>query len=200
MEAATDQFARNGFDAARTQAIADAAGVNKAMIYYHFRDKEHLYTEILSNQFVEILSQLFPVLLNQQLPARQKLVVIAESYHRLLSTHPQLRALLLKELAAGGSRLSVIISMVKEGVPGLDFEQVFLQIEKMIESGDLNRNDPRQILLNMISLTVFPFLARPLLENIWGLSPEEFTELIDARPAAVTDLLERGLFASKEVG
>ena len=76
VDAASDQFAEKGFDGARTQAIADAAGVNKAMLYYHFRDKEHLYTEVLSHQFVEILSQIFPILLSQELPARQRVIAI----------------------------------------------------------------------------------------------------------------------------
>ncbi len=199
MDAASGQFAEKGFDGARTQAIADAAGVNKAMLYYHFRDKEHLYTEVLSHKFVEILSHIFPVLLNRELPARQRLTAIATTYHHFLSNNPQLRALILKELAAGGSRLGGVVEKVREGIPGLDFEQVFSQIGRLIDSGDLHRQDPRQILLHMISLTIFPFLARPLLENIWGLSSDEFIELMEARPASVVDLLEQGLFTSREV-
>ena len=199
VEAASGQFAEKGFEGARTQAIADSASVNKAMLYYHFRDKEHLYTEVLSHQFVEILSQIFPILLSQELPARQRLIAIATTYHHFLSNHPQLRALILKELAAGGSRLGSVLEKVREGIPGLDFEQVFSQIEMLIDSGDLHRQDPRQILLHMISLTIFPFLARPLLENIWGLSSDEFVDLMEARPAAVVDLLEQGLFTSREV-
>ncbi len=199
VDAAAGQFAEKGFDGARTQAIADAAGVNKAMLYYHFRNKEHLYSEVLSHQFVEILSHIFPVLLNRELPARQRLMAIATTCHHVLSNNPQLRALILKELAAGGSRLEGVAEKVREGIPGLDFEQVFSQIERLIDSGDLRRQDSHQILLHMISLTIFPFLARPLLENIWGLSPDEFVELMEARPAAVVDLLEHGLIASKEV-
>lgn len=199
MDAASGQFAEKGFDGARTQAIADAAGVNKAMLYYHFRDKEHLYTEVLSHQFVEILSHIFPILLSRELPARQRLTAIVTTYHHFLSDHPQLRALILKELAAGGSRLGGVVEKIRESIPGLDFEQVFSQIGKLIDSGDLHRQDPRQILLHMISLTIFPFLARPLLEKIWGLSSVEFVELMEARPVAVVNLLEQGLFTSREV-
>lgn len=199
MEAASSHFAERGFDGARTQAIADEAGVNKAMLYYHFRDKEHLYIEILSNNLIEIFSQIFPTFLQQELPVRERLLRIAAAYHLFLSTHPQLRALILQELAAGGARLGDVLEKVTGSVPGLDIEQVFMGIRSLMDSGELRQGDPRQVLLHLLSLTIFPFFARPLLETIWGLSPPEFEEVMKDRPAAVADLLDQGLFTRQEV-
>ena len=45
--AAADAFSRRGFDGVAVDDIARAAGVNKAMIYYHFDDKLALYRDIV---------------------------------------------------------------------------------------------------------------------------------------------------------
>ena len=49
--AASHEFAERGYEAARVDRIAAAAGVNKAMLYYHFGSKLALYTEILRDMF-----------------------------------------------------------------------------------------------------------------------------------------------------
>src|SRR6266700_1486367 len=52
LDAALREFAAHGLAGARTEAIASAAGVNKALLYYYFDSKEKLYTAAL-----EMISQ-----------------------------------------------------------------------------------------------------------------------------------------------
>lgn len=54
LEAGRDAFARHGLLGARVDVIADAAGVNKQLIYYHFGDKEGLYKAVLEAAYADI--------------------------------------------------------------------------------------------------------------------------------------------------
>lgn len=198
LEAATVHFAQKGFEGARTQAIADDAGVNKAMLYYHFQDKEHLYRETLTSIFGSLFQQIFPVLMRGDLPARDRLLSVAGIYQQYLLEHPDLRSLMLRELAAGGANLKRVLSEQLGQIPGGGVEQLFTQIQGMIDAGQIRSGDPRQIFLHIISLIIFPFVARPLLETVWDLTPQEYSALLEGRIQAITDLLDHGLFISKE--
>lgn len=198
LEAATVHFAQKGFEGARTQAIADDAGVNKAMLYYHFRDKEHLYRETLTNIFGSLFQQIFPVLMYGEQPARDRLLSVAGIYQRYLLEHPDLRSLMLRELAAGGENLKRVLGEQLQTLPGGGVDRLFMQIQGMIDAGQIRPGDPRQIFLHVISLIIFPFVARPLLETVWDLTYQEYSDLLEDRIGAITDLLDRGLFTSKE--
>jgi AcrR family transcriptional regulator len=198
LAAATRQFAEKGFDGARTQAIADEAGVNKAMLYYHFQDKEHLYREMLTGHFQIIVGQVFPALMQPDQDARDRILTIVAAYLGFLREHPHVRALMLHEFAAGGERLKTVAMAMFESIPGFDAERVLARIGSMMAAGEIRQGDPRQLFLHILSLTIFPFAARPLLETIWRLEPEEYDELIAERVGAITDLFDNGLFIGKE--
>src|ERR1700730_10193304 len=73
LQAAAKEFAEHGIAGARTDAIAREAGVNKALLYYYFRDKETLYGAVLDNVFGG-LTQSIQEALSSDLPPREKLL------------------------------------------------------------------------------------------------------------------------------
>ncbi len=198
VEAATRHFAEKGYEGARTQAIADDAGVNKAMLYYHFRDKEHLYREMLTGHFQVIFTQVFPTFMAPDLEARKRVLTIVEAYLGFLRRNPRVRSLLLHELAAGGPYLTSVVRTLFNEMTDFDVERIFSQIGAMMEAGGVRPGDPRQFFLHILSLTIFPFAARPLLESIWQMGPDEYDELMTERVEAIADLFDNGLFAGKE--
>src|SRR5262245_56383771 len=72
LKAAVREFAREGVAGARTDAIARSAGVNKALLYYYFKDKEALYQAVLDEVFSGARSVIQNAL-SQELPPRQRL-------------------------------------------------------------------------------------------------------------------------------
>jgi AcrR family transcriptional regulator len=198
LAAATRHFAERGFDGARTQAIADEAGINKAMLYYHFRGKEHLYQETLIHNFLGLFQQVFPLFLQRDHPAGERLLAITELYHRFMDANPQVRSIMLRELAAGGEHLKPIVERVLGSIPGLDGPRAMGEVSWMMEQGEIREGDPRQVFLHIISLTIFPYAARPLLEILWDLEPGEFDAIIARRPAAIADLITHGLIVDQE--
>src|SRR4051794_25250220 len=63
LTAAMAEFANQGIAGARTDAIAEAAGVNKALLYYYFEDKEGLYRACLEHVFNSLMERVRPVLI-----------------------------------------------------------------------------------------------------------------------------------------
>src|SRR6202049_3829173 len=79
LQAAAQEFAGLGIAGARTDAIARAAKVNKALLYYYFKDKETRYGAVLDHAFSGMKAKVFQAL-DSDLPPRQKIMAYAGAY------------------------------------------------------------------------------------------------------------------------
>src|SRR4051794_36711167 len=89
LDAADEIFVRRGVDGARMQEIADHAGVNKALLHYHFRSKAELARAV----WLRIASSFAPGILEMMtsdLPLNDKIDRFVEAYHARLTRHPYL--------------------------------------------------------------------------------------------------------------
>src|SRR5512135_3012381 len=87
LKAAIREFAGEGVAGARTDAIARAARVNKALLYYYFKDKEALYGAALEEVFAELAHRLNEVL-DTHLPPRQTMLQYAGTYFDYIASNP----------------------------------------------------------------------------------------------------------------
>src|SRR4051794_18908504 len=86
LEAAAREFAEHGIAGARTDAIAREAGVNKALLYYYFKDKETLYGAVLDNAFAGLKTTVFQVL-DGSLPPREKILAYVGAYFDFIAAN-----------------------------------------------------------------------------------------------------------------
>jgi AcrR family transcriptional regulator len=101
LAAATEEFADNGFFGARTQAIADAAAVNKAMLHYYFRSKENLYSQVIKAAFGRILKQVGRAWLGPE-PMTERVEMVIDSYMDSYEKNPGFLKIVLREVVDGG--------------------------------------------------------------------------------------------------
>ncbi len=109
LDAALEIFSDVGFEGARMDRIAEKAGVNKAMIYYHIGDKKALYAQVLHHVFGDMTSRLANNISKVASPAENISVYI----HSILETfekHPFLPSIMMREMASGGSHLPDIVT------------------------------------------------------------------------------------------
>src|SRR5512133_1151963 len=104
LAAATDEFALKGFDGASVDTIAKRAGVNKAMIYYHFKSKERLYLEILGAVFTAVGERTGEIA-SSTAAAEEKIVAFVAALSATLDARPHLPAMMMREAAEGARRL-----------------------------------------------------------------------------------------------
>lgn len=160
LEAAKTVFIAKGMDGARMQEIADEAGINKALLHYYFRSKERLFEAIFS-QIVKFAFPEITRIIASDEPVISKIEQVIDAYLGLLLKHPFIPGFIMKELSRDPSGLFKMITKF-----GFNPQVIFGQIQKAMDNGEIKQMDPRHLIVNIISMCVFPFAARPILNHL----------------------------------
>src|SRR5690554_1392940 len=161
LAAAQSVFIRKGMDGTRMKEIADEAGINKALLHYYFRSKQKLFEAIFEKAFTQILPDIINMVESDK-NFIEKLNIFIDNYFDLLMKNPFLPGFILTEINRDSD---LIVSVFrKHGVN----PSVFLEVaKKEMGKGNIRKMDPRELLINILALCIFPFAARPLLEIIF---------------------------------
>ena len=191
LKAAVREFAQEGVAGARTEAIARSAGVNKALLYYYFKDKEALYRAVLDQVFGGVRAAIHNALA-QELSPREKLASYVRAHFDYIASNPLYPRIVQAEFLRAGHDPSRLQRVAKEY-----FQPVFLEISALLkagaQSGDFRQVDPVHFIPSMISVIVFYFNTAPIMKLMTGndpMSPERLAE----RRAAVVDFISAALF------
>jgi AcrR family transcriptional regulator len=190
LEAALDEFVQFGLAGARVDRIAGTAGINKAMIYYHFDSKEDLYLKVLETQIKARVAAVAEVFQSGK-DLETLLGFVAETYYRFLAPGSKLAPLFLREMASGGERLKRIL-------PDLALHKALPQklravIDKGKAEGRYRDIDVRQAAVSFAGMCFFYLLAGPLVSEVWEI--EDAEKFREERPKAIVDLFMRGMEA-----
>lgn len=195
LDAARQVFSNRGTAGARTQEIADAAGVNKALIHYYFRTKDTLAQAVFQRELAALLQ---PVLktLGSQLPLQDKVHTVIGLYLDKLSAFPQLPGYVLAETHFHPERLdeffAAAVGSSPEAATAPVLQNLGRQIDQATAAGTMRSISPHQFMANLISLCVFPFAARPLLTRVTG-GEKEFDAFLSERRTTLADFFLGGL-------
>lgn len=177
------------------QEIADAAGINKALIHYYFKNKDTLAAAVFQRELGTLVRPVLTTLASD-LDLDAKVERVVEIYMERLPALPQMPGYLLAEMHFHPERLSELMSSIAETEPQAMAERVFdrlgRQIDEAVAEGRMAPISPHQFLVNLVSLCVFPFAARPLLSFVMGGS-EPFDAMIDERRRSLARFVTRGL-------
>jgi AcrR family transcriptional regulator len=190
LEAARSVFMRDGYHGARMQEIADAAGINKALLHYYFKSKDRLFERIFTEAFTSFIPRVYEIFLG---PATviEKLEAYVDAYLLLLQERPYLPAFIFQEMNRDADRL---FSMLFSGMQGpLPFAALFRQAADEMAVGRLRHMDPREILINTMALCVFPYIARPMMQRFLLGSDAEYKLMLEQRRRSVKTFLRNAL-------
>ncbi len=193
--AAAKEFAELGVAGARTDAIAREAGVNKALLYYYFRDKDTLYGAVLDDAFSGLKSAVFQVL-DSDLPPREKILAYAGAYFDFIASNQMYPRLMQREMMrAKEGQSQQMDRLIKNYIQPI-FARVSLLIQEGIKSREFRAVNPAHFVPSMIAVIVFYFSGAPMLQKIVGFNPLT-PERIAERRAAVLDFISAALFVPK---
>ena len=188
LEAAKHVFITQGMAGARMQDIADAAGINKAMLHYYFRNKEKLFETIFSEAFENLFPKLFSILESDQ-PVFTKIELICSAYINQMQATPYLPTFVLSEInRQPDTFLKKIWSKRKPPIKA--FANM---VETAIKQKEIQPINPLQLLLNIISLSIFPYMAKPLLQHVSGISKKQFDAMMEERKKTVPQIIIQSL-------
>jgi TetR/AcrR family transcriptional regulator len=190
LQAAIREFAREGIAGARTDAIAKAAKVNKALLYYYFHDKDALYGAALDHVFQERNRRLMPVLA-ADIPPGEKILRYVGAFFDYLAENPAHREMVQRELfnVPRRGQMQRIVKLYMRPM----FEEMVKVVRQGISTGIFRPIDPMQFIPSMAAVVVQYFSSAAFLKlmtNEDPLSPEKLA----ARRAAVLDFISAALF------
>lgn len=170
-------FHRKGYSATRTRDIADEADVNVALINYYFRSKEKLFDIIMSETLEIFFESLASVFNDQSSTLEEKIDLLVEKYLELLKTQPEIPGFILSEIQKNAKGL--VHHMHLRDIVIKSY--LFKQIRERMGDAVFSENFMIQNMMNIIGLIVFPFIGRPMLNEIFDLDDARFQALIDER-------------------
>lgn len=185
-EAARVVFTRKGFAATRTRDIAEEAGMNLALLNYYFRSKEKLFELIMMEKMSNFFGAIVPIFNNNDLSLEEKIANISGNYIDLLMDNPDLPIFVLSEL-----RLNTGQFVTKLPIQRLSDSSMMKQIRE--RRPELH---PSQFLMNVLGLTVFPFIMKPVLEQSGLLSERAFQVQMAQRKKLIPKWVKAMLKAS----
>lgn len=192
LEAALKAFAQKGRDGARMQEIADAAGINKAMLHYYFRSKDKLYAEVFGYVMRRFLAA-FGEALRGADTFREMLRLFIGAYIDFVWSNPDILRLVVQENLAGGAVMSAHIRSFVE-TNDLAPPRLFGRwVAEAVARGEIRPVDPVHLLLTTVSGCALPFLVAPMVR---GFNPEAVADwgaFVQARKQHLFEVLYEGL-------
>ncbi len=174
--AASKVFTEKGFSGARTRDIAEEAGINLALLNYYFRTKEKLFEQVMKVKIVLLFGQIIPIVTNEKTSLDEKIDFASSKYFDILTKNPNLPIFVLSEIQKKTSDVKSILPFEKV----LNNSYLMKQIKE--RKPDVN---PFHFLLNFLSMTVFPFLGKPILQSFDLMNDAEFQKFVEERKTMV---------------
>jgi TetR/AcrR family transcriptional regulator len=177
LEAARKVFVMKGMYGARMQDIADEAGINKALLHYYFRNKEMLFEKI----FMEAAGKLFPrinAIFIADEPLFTKIEKFCDEYINVVLENPYLPLFVLNEMNQNPVYFFNKLWNEKQRPEPSKF---LTQIQEEVAKGTIKNISPLQLLMNLLSMTIFPFIGKPIFQMTLGIDELQWRMIIEQR-------------------
>lgn len=178
ISAADNLFTQKGYAATKTREIADEAGVNLALLNYYFGSKENLYKKVVHEKFKMLLGAIGPVLSDETVSIEDKIKSITGNYTKLLLENEELPIFILNELTVNKELFKDITQNARQIAQPVIDNQLKERNFKMSAS---------DIIVNTLSLTMFPFVAKPLIVSSGLVKEEEFVGFVSERKEKILE-------------
>jgi TetR/AcrR family transcriptional regulator len=189
LEAAKKVFLLRGLDGARTQEIADEAGINKAMLHYYFRNKDRLFQMVFDSISSKVIPDLTAIV-EQDLPISVTLDRIIHRYIDFIAENPKVPLFLISELSKDPERIKNLLNQTQNFSKMQNFGVKLMQ---EMQAGTIKQINPLHLMLNVISMCIFPFIAQPMVQQIMKISDEDYAFVLSQRKDEVSQFIHAAL-------
>lgn len=184
LDAANSVFQEKGLYGARMQEIADKAGINKALLHYYYRSKEKLF-ETVFRAAVSLMAPKIKNIIASDKHLFDKIRCFTDEYISFLSNHAFLPAFVINELNKNPKLIQDLF--IRE--IGDSFQKLKSDVQILVDKDELKPIDVEQMLVNMISMSLFPIVAKPLLKTMFNKTETEYQNFLDVRKKMVADMI-----------
>lgn len=176
-EAARALFMQKGYDGTKTRDIAEKAGINLALLNYYYRSKEKLFNKIMMEALTLFMNTIFKIFQDEKTTLEQKFELISAKYIDRIKRNPDIPYFVLNELR---TRPESFLQKVSKGRRVEEFV-IFKQLVERMGPEKVKQINPYHIMTNLMSLTLFPFLSKPMMKMMTGIENAEFNRMMEER-------------------
>jgi TetR/AcrR family transcriptional regulator len=190
LNAARCEFLCKGYDGTRMRSIAERAEINKGLLHYYFKSKDSLLAEVFAETFVELFQNL-----NQAVASSDDLFTqireVVSVYTDFMAKHSDLPYFIISELKRDSE--SHIKRMNQGGIKS-PFKSIQLAIEKARSENKIHESvQADQLVMNMISLVLFPVVAKQMVMFMHKISETQHKQMLIERKKTVSEFLIRAI-------
>jgi TetR/AcrR family transcriptional regulator len=184
-------FAQKGYSGASTQEIAEAAGVNKRLIFYYFKSKDKLYMATLEDFFnqVERFLKNFEIRKEDISDRWLALLRFSDNITRFISQQQEPVMIMMREIMDEGPLLDQITECYIR--PTFTAAESYLKVI-LGEDGNSQGRGIQHLLLSLGGANLLYFIALPLLAKVWDVDPND-PEIIEERKQELRKFILRSL-------
>jgi TetR/AcrR family transcriptional regulator len=184
LAAAKKVFLEKGMSGARMQDIADEAGINKAMLHYYFRNKEKLFDMIFHEAASQFLPQVNSIFESDG-SLFEKIRMFCQAYIDTMLQNPYLPLFVLNEV----NKQPHLFVKKMWGGQTPQIGKFIAQVEEEVRKGTIRPVGPAHLLMNMLSMCIFPFIGKPLWQIASGMDELQFRYMMEQRKTEVPSFI-----------
>jgi TetR/AcrR family transcriptional regulator len=161
IKAAYEVFIEKGLEGARMQEIADRAGINKALLHYYFRSKEHLFDAIFQETIQRIIPQ-FGEIIKSKKTIEEMLQALLEFYNNFFIENPYMPQFFFHEIWQNPDRMAGLIKSQE-----INPEELVSTLKDKLPPFYKSDFFPQHMMANTMGMLLFPHIARPLFQRLF---------------------------------
>jgi len=188
-ESATEVFMEKGMDGTRMQDIANRAGINKSLLHYYYRTKDHLFNAVFEMIAGKLFEKFAPVF-DEKLSLEEKIRFFYREHITFLQKNPRLPSFFLNELNRHPERMKKLFQHI-------DVNQFWTTLEAQhkeeLEKYNITKEDIPQLMTSIAAMSVFPFAARALISAILENMGLDFDDYIEKRKDYAADFVIKAI-------
>jgi AcrR family transcriptional regulator len=188
-EAATEVFIEKGMDGARMQDIADRAGINKSLLHYYYRTKDHLFNAVYEMIAGQMFRKFAPVL-DENLSLEEKIRFFLREHISFMQKNPRLPSFILNEIHRNPGRIRKLIQSI-------DINKLWTTLEAQhkeeLKRYNITEENLPQFMTTIAGMSVFPFAAKPIIGSIMEKMGYNFDNYIEERKEYAADFVIKAI-------
>jgi TetR/AcrR family transcriptional regulator len=182
LQAAREVFIKKGYASASLREIADMAGVNKGLLHYYKWNKRKLFLSVFEDAFTKLALRVNEVF-DSKRPLFEKIEGFVDRYMDMLLENPHLPAFVISELNQNPEEF---VAQVLEAKRRPDPMKFLAQLQIESQAGNIKEVNPFHFFLNLLSMCVFPFMARPIIQGLLQVDEKTFNHFMGQRKEEIT--------------
>ena len=192
LQAATEVFIMKGYDGSTMQEIANRASINKSLLHYYYRSKDKLFSKVFRMVFHHLFIPKIIKIFESDMSLFEKIEAFTDQYIDVILKNPYIPMFVMRELTNNPDRLAGLAKQL-----GLDPDKAFQSIKEEIEKGNIREIEPRQLMVNIIALCIFPFAGKPMLKAIlFDNNEKDYQEFLRRRKKEVSRFIINSISVS----